>query len=108
MHTFDDNDTGLAELQSAMKSLASTVPSQTDKSLQNQINFWKNGNQCFLELTNSGSQASTTYYTIYVLDDRGQWKVHTSGYATVQPNNQYTQGFHYWNAQDWTYQAANG
>ena len=69
----------------------------------NQVWFWQEGNNSYLKILNTSNTEQRTDYQIRVKSDNN-WRVHTTGYAIVQPNNEYIQGFHQWRAEDWTAQ----
>jgi hypothetical protein len=66
----------------------------------NQVYFWFNQNLAYLRFINRSNQPQRTDYFVSVYAD-GRWRLHTQGYVTVQPNVDYTQGFHQWRAENW-------
>jgi hypothetical protein len=54
-------------------------------------------------MVNETDEPQRTDFLVEVKVD-GEWRIHTSGYSTVEAKTDYLQGFHAWGAEQWSAQ----
>lgn len=96
-----------ADVEAALVSFIEEVkagqrqPSQKSETAGgNEVFFWWNENLAYLKFINRTEDSQETDYIVRVKRE-GKWKLHTQGNVSLEPDTEYTQGFHEWEAEDW-------